>query len=101
MTTVREAKKARTSIQDLLEYCAKYLAKDPDQAGLGARAAAAVQRMDGLTFDGKEADEASAGTVGTIREAVALGVEILGATDAGHTLPHVSSWIEESQKLTA
>jgi hypothetical protein len=99
--TVHDAKRAHTNLEEALESAATFLARNPEHAALAASAGSIAQRLAASNVQGKEADPADAGTVALLTDAVAVGNEVLGQTDAGRKVPRLTARIEDAAKLLA
>ena len=99
MTTVRDAKKVKTNLQEALVAAAEFLDRHPEHSALAAEAKMGAARMMATNPQGKEADQAEAGTVESLRSAAAVGRTVLSSTEAGRKVPRLTSRIEEAERL--
>ena len=99
MTTVRDAKKVKMNLEEALASAAEFLERHPEHAALAAQAKMAAARMMATNPQGKEADPADAGAIASLKEAAAVGREVLSSSDAGRKVPRLTSRIEEAERL--
>ena len=99
MTTVRDAKKVKMNLEEGLASAAEFLGRHPEHSSLAAEAKMAAARMMATNPQGKEADQADAGAIESLRSAAKVGRTVLSSTDAGRKVPRLTSRIEEAERL--
>jgi hypothetical protein len=99
MTTVREAKKVKMNLEEALASAAEFLERHPEHSALAAEAKMGAARMMATNPQGKEADQADAGAIESLRAAAKVGRTVLSSTDAGRKVPRLTSRIEEAERL--